>query len=193
MREGGVGGSVGLASALEAFGEAEQGGEGEFVGAVAAQAPGVGAAAVHGGVDEPEALAVREARVPAGRGGEDVDLQAGAAADLGDQRGEHERVAGVGLERGVEPEPGDAGAVGVEARLGVEQVGQLRRGDAQIAAGEAEERERELVEANVGGVGVDVVELAGEGEQEVGDGRASAGRQAREAFHFRPTLSGFIR
>ena len=58
----------------------------------------------------------------------------------------------MGLERGVEPEPGDAGAVGVEARLGVEQVGQLRRGDAQIAAGEAEERERELVEANVGGV-----------------------------------------
>ena len=50
------------------------------------------------------------------------------------------RVAGVGLERGVEPEPGDAGAVGVEPRLGVEHVGQdcaaaIRRS----AAGEAEE------------------------------------------------------
>ena len=110
-----------------------------------------------------------------------------------DQRGEHERVAGVGLERGVEPEPGDAGAVGVEPRLGVEHVGQLRRGDPKIAAGEAEERERELVQASVGGVVVDVVELGGEGEQEVGDGRASAGRQAREAVHFRPKLSGFIR
>ena len=62
-----MGGAVGVAEALEALGEAEQGGEGEFVGAVAAQAPRVGAATVHRRVDEPQPLAVGEARVPAGR------------------------------------------------------------------------------------------------------------------------------
>ena len=98
-----------------------------------------------------------------------MDRQAGAAADLGRERGEDERVAGAGLERRVEPESGDAGAVGVEARVGVEHVGQPRGGDAQIAAGEAEEREREIVQALVGGVGVDVAELGGEGEHQVGD------------------------
>ena len=75
-----MGRSAGVSGALEALGEAEQGGEGELVGAVAAQAPGVGTAAVHRRVDEPQALAVGEARVPAGGGGKDVNLQAGAAA-----------------------------------------------------------------------------------------------------------------
>ena len=119
--------------------------------------------------------------------------QAGAAADLGGQAGEHQRVARAGLERGVEPQAGDARAVGVEARIGVEQVGQPGRGDAQIAGGEAEEGEGELVQSLVDGVGVDGAEFRGEGEHQVGDRRAAAARQAGEAVHFRPTLSGFVR
>ena len=89
--------------------------------------------------------------------------------------------------------PATLDAVGVEARVGVQDVGQSRGGDAQIAAGEAEEGEGELVQALVGGVGVDVAEFSRQGEHQVGDRRAATGRQACEAVHFRPTLSGFIR
>ena len=95
-------------------------------------------------------------------------------------------MAGVGLQRGVEPQAGDARAVGVEAGVGVQDVRQSRGGDAQIAAGEAEEGEGELVQTMVGGVGVDVAELRGEGEHQVGDRRAATGRQVGEAIHFRP-------
>ena len=50
-----------------------------------------------------------------------------------------------------------------------------------------------VVQALVGGVGVDVAEFSRQGEHQVGDRRAATGRQACEAVHFRPTLSGFIR
>ncbi len=109
--------------------------------------------------------------------------EAGAAADLGRERGEHERVARARLEHAVEPQSGHAGAVGVEARIGVQQRCEARGGGAEVAAGEAEEGERELVQPGVRGGGVDVAELGGEGEQQVGERRASAGRQASEAIH----------
>jgi hypothetical protein len=122
-----------------------------------------------------------------------VHVEAGPAADLGDQRCEHQRVAGAGLERGVQPQRGDARAVGVEPRVGVQDVGQAGRGDTQVTAGEAEEREGELVQAGVDGVAVDIAEFRGEGEHQIGDRRATATRQVREAVHFRPKLSGFVR
>ena len=100
---------------------------------------------------------------------------------------------GAGLERGVQPQRGDARAVGVEARVGVQDVGQAGRGDPQVTAGEAEEGEGELVQARVDGVFVDIAELRGQGEHQVRDRRATAARQACEAVHFRPKLSGFVR
>ena len=79
---------------------------------------------------------------------------------------------GMVVAHGVQPQAGDARAVRVEAGIGVEDVRELGGGDAQIASGTAEQRERQLIEASVDGGGVHVAELRGEGEQEIGNWRS---------------------
>ena len=119
--------------------------------------------------------------------------QAGAAADLGRDRGEHERVAAAGLQHAVQPQAGDAGAVGVEARLGVEHGGEapaaMRRSPpARPNRGSASSSRR----ASAASVSTSRNSAARASSRSATGGQPPTGKTS-EAVHFRPTLSGFIR